>query len=221
MNTLTCAQVRELDRRASEEYRLPGIVLMENAGRGVVEVMGALGIDGPVVICLGSGNNGGDGLVMARHLDILGCQVALFHWHDAAKWHGDAATNRDIVMASGIRLEAMSAATSDAFQQAVDEAAWVVDAILGTGAGGNPRAPYDEVIRIANASQARRLAVDLPSGLDADSGVAGSPTFEADHTCTFVAAKPGLVARSAAAYVGELHVIDIGMPRQLLQSVAV
>lgn len=218
MNVLNCAQVRELDRLAIEQYGLPGIVLMENAGRGVVETMTALGIDGPVVICLGKGNNAGDGLVMARHLDLLGCETLLFAWNDPHQWQGDTAINRDIVQASGLQLYKLNESADDRFERALDEAAWVVDAILGTGATGAPRAPYDAVIRLANDCPARRLAVDLPSGLDADTGAASAPTFEADHTCTFVAPKPGLLAKPAAHYVGELHVIDIGLPRKLLHS---
>jgi NAD(P)H-hydrate epimerase len=95
----------------------------------------------------------------------------------------------------------------------------VVDALLGTGARGAPRAPLDTVVQELNRLPARRLAIDIPSGLDCDTGEAHQPAFRADHTCSFVAAKPGLVRPSARAYVGQLHVLDIGVPVTLLDQI--
>ncbi len=94
---------------------------------------------------------------------------------------------------------------------------WVVDALLGTGVKGSPRAPMDEFIRELNQLPARRLAVDIPSGLNADTGEAVESTFRADLTGTFVAAKPGLVQTVAAPFVGQLEIVDIGVPRGILQ----
>ncbi len=96
------------------------------------------------------------------------------------------------------------------------DTAWAVDALLGTGTRGAPRPPLDSAIRAMNQLPARRLAVDIPSGLDADHGQPSDPTVRADLTCTFVAAKPGLVAPLARPYVGQLHCVDIGVPRRLL-----
>src|SRR5690606_26468344 len=87
-------------------------------------------------------------------------------------------------------------------------AAWIVDALLGTGAVGDPRPPYDSVLEIANRQTARKLAVDWPSGLDCDTGAAGSTTFRADHTCTFVAQKPGIRDPQARGYLGQVHIVD-------------
>ncbi len=220
MNSLTREQVRRLDRLATEHYGVPGIVLMENAGRGVVEVMTSLDIDGPVVICLGKGNNAGDGLVIARHLDLLQHHVTLVTCSDPAQLAGDAGVNFRIAKSCGFEFVELDADTDLGVHlgSRFEEAGWIVDAILGTGAGGAPKAPYDRLIRLANESTARRLAIDIPSGLDCDTGEASNPTFKADHTCTFVAAKPGLLASAAAACVGELHIIDIGAPRQLVES---
>jgi NAD(P)H-hydrate epimerase len=215
---LSREQVRRLDQWAVEKYRVPSIVLMENAGRGVAETMCSLDIDGPVVILVGSGNNGGDGFVIARHLDLLNHEVQIVTATDPTKWQGDTLINFQIAQASGIPIcqlpesEAIAGTVTTLF----DAAAWIVDAIVGTGASGSLRAPYDQLIRLANESTARRLAIDVPSGLDCDSGEVTDPTFEADHTCTFVASKPGLVAPQAASYVGELHIIDIGAPRLLV-----
>jgi NAD(P)H-hydrate epimerase len=101
--------------------------------------------------------------------------------------------------------------------QTLANADWIVDALLGTGATGAPRAPLDQVIDLINASTARKLAVDIPSGLDCDTGEASSHCVRADHTCTFVAAKPGLVAEAASSWIGALHVLDIGAPARLLK----
>jgi NAD(P)H-hydrate epimerase len=95
-----------------------------------------------------------------------------------------------------------------------------VDAILGTGATGEPKSPYAEAIDHMNAGGIEIIAVDLPSGLDCDTGVTAKHTIRAAHTCTFVAAKPGLLVESAKAYVGQLHVLDIGAPRKLIDEVA-
>ena len=90
--------------------------------------------------------------------------------------------------------------------------AWIVDALLGSGAVGSPRPPFDTLIDWINAEPGKKLAVDLPSGLDCDTGVAGSPTVQADHTGTFVAKKAGFADPAAKAYTGEVHVLDIGIP---------
>jgi NAD(P)H-hydrate epimerase len=98
-------------------------------------------------------------------------------------------------------------------------AGWIVDAMLGTGAAGEPRPPLDTVIDQINGSGIPILAVDLPSGLDADTGDAARHTIRAAHTCTFVAAKPGLLAPGARQYTGEVQVLDIGAPRKLVEKV--
>ena len=102
---------------------------------------------------------------------------------------------------------------------ALSGAAWIVDALLGTGARGEPRPPLDVVIDRINASSAPKLAVDLPSGLDCDTGEAVAYTIRAAHTCTFVAAKRGFFAPRAERYTGQVHVLDIGAPRRLVEEV--
>jgi NAD(P)H-hydrate epimerase len=217
---LTRQQVRDLDRRAIEEFGVPGIVLMENAGRGVAETICQLGLPGPVVICCGKGNNAGDGLVIARHLENRDYNVRALLWAAPDELPPDAATNFRIVQASGIPLDVLGA---DGWQGVVEEAlataGTLVDALLGTGARGEPRPPLDAVIDRMNASGRPTVAVDLPSGLDCDTGEPARRTIRAGHTCTFVAPKPGLLATAAAPYVGLLHVIDIGAPRRLVASV--
>lgn len=213
-------QVRELDRRAIEDYGIPGIVLMENAGRGCVDTLCEIGISGPVVICCGGGNNAGDGFVMARHLDLRGKEVKVLMWSDPDRLTGDAATNYQILAKTDVPIVVLTAGSEpDELAREFSNADWIVDALLGTGTRGDPRPPLDQVIELANAASCKKLAVDLPSGMDCDTGHPAAPTFRADHTCTFVAAKPGLLAEAARPYVGQLHVLDIGAPGKLIDEV--
>jgi NAD(P)H-hydrate epimerase len=214
--TITCSQARELDRRAVEEFGIPGIVLMENAGRGVADTLSSLGMSGPVLICCGRGNNGGDGFVVARHLDLRGQRVRVLLLADPAKLEGDALSNYRVVVASGIPLAIVETAR---LPQELAGAGWIVDALLGTGARGEPRPPFDAAIDAINGSGVPVLAVDLPSGLDADTGQAAMHTIRAAHTCTFVAVKPGFLVPGAAAYTGQVHVLDIGAPRRLVDEI--
>ncbi len=97
---------------------------------------------------------------------------------------------------------------------------WIVDALLGTGATGEPKPPYDVAIRAINQAVQKVMAVDLPSGLDCDTGAAAQQTIVAERTCTFVAAKPGFLAAGADHFTGRVHVIDIGIPRRLIREIA-
>jgi len=234
MSALSRQQVREVDRRAIEEYGLSGLVLMENAGRGCAELLSQLihshpsplpkgeGIvRGPVAIVCGKGNNAGDGFVIARHLDIRGIGVKLLLLAAPDELRGDAAANFEIVKRMALPIADLSRMYADAaFAEEIDGAEWIVDALLGTGATGSPRPPFDAAIRQMNAATAKRLAVDLPSGLDCDTGEPAAPTFRADHTCTFVATKVGFANPRAVEYLGQVHVIDIGAPRQLIEEIS-
>jgi NAD(P)H-hydrate epimerase len=219
---LSRAQVRELDRRAIEEYGVPGVVLMENAGRGAAEVLRRLGPQGPVVICCGKGNNGGDGFVIARHLDNAGVAVRVLLFAPAAELTGDAAVNHQIVARAGLPLREFTCRPLNqaALRQELASAAWIVDALFGTGLRGALGSPWDEIITAINASPAQVLAVDLPSGLDCDTGLPLGPTVRAHHTVTFVALKQGFANPAASAWLGQVHVADIGAPRVLLPTTA-
>lgn len=209
---------RRVDHLAIAKYGLSGLVLMENAGRGAADVLCSRGIAGPVAVCCGRGNNAGDGFVIARHLELRGHSVRVLLWADPADLSGDAAANYAVLEKSGTPIVHFGAA-HNAGRLAVElaGAAWIVDALLGTGAAGEPRPPFDAVIDQLNASGVPILAVDLPSGLDCDSGEPAGHTVRAQVTCTFVAGKPGFYVSSAAPYVGQLHVLDIGAPRQVIE----
>ncbi len=226
---LSREQARRLDRLAMEEIGIPGIVLMENAGRGMAELLLRLGIRGPVVVCCGKGNNGGDGLVIARHLANAGTQVRILLFADPEKLPADARTNHGIVARTcaleqgrgGLTLEVLAGEVEDArLHEEMARADWVVDALFGSGLRGPVPSPFDRVIAAVNACSARVLAVDVPSGLDSDSGQPAGPTVRAHHTATVAAPKKGFLDPSAADWLGQVHVIDMGCPAALVAAAA-
>ncbi|MBW3600935.1 MAG: NAD(P)H-hydrate epimerase [Planctomycetes bacterium] len=218
-DVLTREQVREVDRRAVEELGMSSLVLMENAGRGCVDVLQRLGISGRVVVCCGKGNNGGDGFVIARHLELRGFATRVVLCCNADGLSGDALANYRILVKSDADIVQYGDEFNEPLlNETLDDADWIVDALLGTGAKGAPRAPYGEIISVLNERPAKKLAVDVPSGLDCDTGRPASVAFRADHTCTFVASKPGFLIDEAKPFLGQLHVLDIGVPTKLLRS---
>ena len=216
---LTRDEARALDRRAVGVFAVPGIVLMENAGRAMAELLLSLGVSGPVVVACGKGNNGGDGLVIARHLDIANVSVHVVLFDDPAEATGDAAINHAIVARTRIARTLLAGLGFDdvRLRGILHNADWVVDALFGSGLRGPVRPPYDRVIEAINASGAKILAVDIPSGLDADTGMTPGPTVRATHTATVVAPKRGFAAPEAFAWTGRVHVVGMGAPRELLE----
>ena len=223
MHPLSRAEVRNIDQRAINDFGLPGIVLMENAGRGAAAIMEKLlasqpPSNAPIAIACGPGNNGGDGFVIARHLTNAGHRVEVHLAADPARLQGDALTNYRVVAAMQIPIHPLLAGPDlDRLPPKLAAAPLIIDALLGTGATGQPRPPFDHIIRAINNARAASgslvIAIDLPSGLDCDSGQPADPTIRADHTITFVAPKLGFEAPAARDYIGTVHVADIGAPR--------
>jgi NAD(P)H-hydrate epimerase len=221
MRPLSRAEIREVDRRAIEDYGMSGLVLMENAGRGCVDTLLEIGCRGPVAVVCGKGNNAGDGFVIARHLELRGVPTKVILLFSPDELRGAAAANYAILIRSQTKVVDLSANFNlAAIQSELAGAEWIVDALLGTGSVGAPRYPLDAAIRAMNNAPARRLAVDLPSGLDCDTGEPAEPTIRADHTCTFVAPKLGFNAAQAAPYLGRVHILEIGVPRRLVEEIA-
>lgn len=217
MKLLTAAQMQEMDRRTIEEIGIPGAVLMENAGRGMTDRIHAKFINlapGPVLILAGKGNNGGDGYVIARHLIEKGWQVRTLVLAKREDIRGDARLNLGILENCGGAItfaptqEILAEATS-----AAPEPRLVVDALLGTGLTKAVKGKYAAAIDWINRSSAAVAAVDIPSGLDASTGKIHGCCVAADLTATFGFAKIGQVSYPGAGKVGELAVIDIGIPR--------
>lgn len=213
MYVLDRDSVRAVDRAAIAEYGIPGIVLMENAARALaVEALAMLPVaGGSVVIVCGSGNNGGDGWALARHLHNAGTGVAVAPLGEPREG-GDAAVNCRICRAMLIGEIAVD--DLPAQLQACD---LVVDAIFGTGLDRAVTGAAAAVIERINECGRPVLAVDVPSGLDCDTGRPLGNAVRATRTVTFIARKPGMDVEAAMAYTGHVVVGDIGAPVELLE----
>jgi len=219
---LTRAQVREVDRRAIEEIGIPGIVLMENAGRNAAALIAEWSKPGDyIAIVCGPGNNGGDGFVIARHLSNAGREVICLLAFEFDKLKGDALINYRVVQTMGLgSCITVSPVGIEVLTFHLRKSALVVDAMLGTGFSGEPRPPMDAAIRAVNAAERRVVAIDVPSGMDCDTGLAAGPCVKAWRTITFVAMKPGFLVPGAVQVTGEVFVADIGAPIRLIDEIA-
>lgn len=241
--TLTCAAVRELDRAAIEDWGVPSILLMENAGRACADhclkilrerAGAASAVDGTVLVLAGPGNNGGDGFVIARTLFNRGIPVRLFFVGAADKLASlslDTQTNarlwRELDPGTQIETVESAGAAGDITNglgvlktALAGQPSLIVDAMFGTGLVRELRAPWSAVVELANEAGARGapiLAVDIPSGLQGDTGQRLGAAIRATHTVTFVAAKRGLLQGEGPAHVGELVIAEIGIPRRLVR----
>lgn len=214
MKVITGETMQAIDRRAISEFGMPGLTLMENAGKGCVEEIvaaygGATGCKAAVVA--GKGNNGGDGYVIARLLREQGWQVAVLILARQDEIGGDARTNLD-------RLDEATLAFCpepeilDRYSQLLKEADVIVDAMLGTGLKNEVRGIYAKAAALVNDAGRPVVAVDIPSGIDANSGKVLGCAVRADLTVTFAFAKCGHVLYPGAEYTGRLVVVDIGIP---------
>jgi NAD(P)H-hydrate epimerase len=222
MKILNAAEMKEIDRRAIEEIGLPGPVLMENAGLQVFRFLQTLlpYCEGDkIVIVAGKGNNGGDGLVVARHLWNHGAapRVVLLSAKEEVK--GDAALNLRIAEKIGVPVdEVRSEADWSARKKLIKDASVIVDAIFGTGLAKPAEGLYAKAIEDINRADAFKLAIDIPSGLSSDSFEIIGPAVKADVTVTLAAPKIAHVLPPAENWVGELVVADISLPPQLFDN---
>lgn len=210
---LTREQVRSVDRIAIERYGIPGIVLMENAARAAAEAAREmLGGTGRVLILCGGGNNGGDGLAIARHLHNARVEVLIGLATRPSSYAGDALINWNITRAMNLR-------TMTATPELIRLRPWalIVDAVFGTGLAQAPRDPFPALADAVNQSDRPVLAIDVPSGLDCDTGEPLGACIRAKRTITFVAEKAGFAAPVAREYTGTVVVGDIGCPRELYE----
>lgn len=212
MKSLSVEQSRQIDWVAKDQGHIPGIVLMENAGRGITECL-LRHKPKSVLVCCGRGNNGGDGFVIARHLDQAGIPVRVILFANPGDLLGDAYMNYSMVYHSDIPFDVFQKIGEQGFQKQLEEVEWVVDALVGTGQKGALRAPFDMAARLINQSGKKVLAVDIPSGMDADTGEITEPTIKANLTVTMVTSKNGFSNPKAKANLGELEIVGIGLPR--------
>lgn len=219
---LSVARTRAVDRYAIEVLGIPGVVLMENAGRNAADLIerrlkiprSVRSAPKRIAIICGKGNNGGDGFVIARHLALRGYPVSIDFFGRTEDLAGDAAVNHAIVKRMGLPIRRLhDRRTLVAATRRWRKCAVIVDALLGTGFTGQVREPLASVITTINGLRGPLIAaVDVPSGLNADTGTADGPAIEADMTVTFVAAKSGYGQSTARKHLGRLHVVDIGAP---------
>ena len=214
---MTRDEVRAFDAWAINTLGISGVVLMENAGRSCAELIKDKLKDvagANVCIFCGTGNNGGDGCVIARHLINHGIQVAVVVCGDRDKIKGDAKINLDILERMGRPVELLNPSGGDIageVERFSNGAGVIVDSIFGTGLRGQLSDEYRRLIESINACNSPVLAVDIPSGLDCDAGESLGVAIRAAWTVTFVAVKKGFLSANAAQYTGEIFVASIGI----------
>lgn len=201
---LSIAQARAIDRDAVDRFGMPTVLLMENAARGAAEVARSLG-DRFVILC-GSGNNGGDGLAMARHLGFARCALYLLAEPDPQK-APDAALQQQILHRAGAALRIGVVPDPTGHSGAV----WI-DALFGTGLDRELRDPARSWVEVFNQAAGPKLSVDIPSGLHGDTGEVLGAACCADTTVTFVAKKRGMLTPNGEAHCGRIHVLPLGLP---------
>jgi len=221
MKLLKAEQMKEIDRRASNEYLIPSIVLMENAGLQTMDTILQL-LDDPagrkIVILAGRGNNGGDGLVVARHLLNADAQVSTFLLGAVEELSLDATINYKILeKMNGDIYPLRSDEDLDGFMLELLKADMIIDALYGIGFRGSLNPFESQVARLINWSPALVLAIDIPSGVEADTGQINGEAIKADYTVTFAAPKLGMIMEPGSDYMGTLTVADISIPKALLE----
>lgn len=208
---LTAGEMAEVDRAAIERFGMPVLVLMENAGVAVATAARAMlggSVEGRRISCqVGRGNNGGDGLVAARHLRNWGARVSVILGGSRAELHELPAKQMMILEKMGVRGEGPDAGLGGSDL--------LVDALLGYNARGDPKGPLAELIHGTNSSGVPTIAVDLPSGLDATTGEPSNPCVVAARTVTFAFPKTGFLNPKSRRSVGELYVADISVPEEI------
>ena len=231
MKVVTAAEMRNIDQNTIEDIGIPGIVLMETAGSEIVQkIVNYYPNAHRIGIFVGKGNNGGDGLVIARQLDHAGRDVSIFLVSPQDSFTEEAHINLEISKNLGLHIEEIL--TDTAFSDALGDKTstkiflhnnitscdLIVDAILGTGLRGDVRPHISNVINAINNLSIPTLAVDLPSGLDADTGNPLGTCIQADRTVTIGLPKRGLLVHPGAQHSGKLDVVDIGFPHQVIEA---
>lgn len=225
MKTVTAKQMQAIDRKAIKEYGIPGLILMENAGRGIAELifnqrMVSGGAAGAVCIFCGKGNNGGDGLVIARHLANRGFKVEVILFSPPETLKPDPAIHFNIVGKMGIPCQILDGNTTEKdFIRILGRTDLVVDALFGVGLEREITGVCRTAIEVANKMNKMILAVDVPSGLDSDSGQIHGVCVKAAVTATLGLPKTGLFSGRGPEMAGKICVIDIGIPAKAVSEV--
>jgi NAD(P)H-hydrate epimerase len=218
MKVTTVDEMRELDRRAISEYSIPEPILMENAGHAAFCVAHReIGVgDKSFVVLCGPGNNGGDGLVVARKLHSSGARVESFVLGDPREYRGSAKTNLEMLERSGSLVDTRP--SLEAIHRAIVDSDVVVDALLGTGLTREVGGVYAKIIEEVNRHGRQVLSLDIPSGVDGSTGQVKGVAVRADYTVTFGLPKRGLLLYPGAERIGRLFVTHISFPPALCET---
>jgi hydroxyethylthiazole kinase-like uncharacterized protein yjeF len=211
--------LRRADYLAGERYGIPVLLLMENAGRAVAEVAEQMlksGRGRRIVVCCGGGNNGGDGIAAARTLHQRGYNVDVWLLKDPAEWKGSVALHYKMAKRCGVRFKLFSRISERARRQTSSRANLIIDALLGTGIEGTIRNEYQRAIEAINAAKRPVVSVDIPSGMNADTGEPLGACVRATRTVTMAAPKLAMTRPVAHHLIGRVIVADIGIPPALL-----
>jgi NAD(P)H-hydrate epimerase len=219
MKIVTADEIKLLDRKATSEFKIPSLLLMENAARGLIDHIEAT--FGPVkskriVILAGRGNNGGDGLAAARHLRMRGAEAIVYLLSPIEKVEGDAKTSLDIWIETGGLLEVVGSFSWEGLKEDLQKSDMIIDALLGTGLSHPVEGNYAEAIAAINNARRRVISIDIPSGISSDTGEMLGIAVEADTTFVIALPKRGLFARAGLEHCGKWKVIDIGLPPALI-----
>jgi len=211
--------MREVDRRTIEEFGVPGAVLMESAGMRIAEfIFSRFPKESRIVVLTGPGNNGGDGLVAARLLAQVGYSVSLWSTVKSGGYKGDAALNDKFLLKTHFPYQRLSqSADIEQFGHDLNSADLLVDALLGIGTDRDVEGLLAELIAAINSNTVPVLAVDIPSGINADSGNIMGSAIKADWTVTFAAPKAGLMLYPGAGMAGEVVIGAINIPAALYE----
>ncbi len=210
---MTREESRQIDQAAVRELGLTGLLLMENAARAACDAILRMSITGNITIVCGPGNNGGDGFALARQLASVGEIPQVVLMTADKELADDTSFNRGVWLAAG--FDVLHADKSGQPREAVGELGendLIVDCLLGTGIRGAARPPFSEFIAAINSSAARVLAIDVPSGLDCETGAAAGEVVQANQTVTFVGMKVGYWNAAAKRFTGTIEVAPIGIP---------
>ncbi|GED16331.1 NAD(P)H-hydrate dehydratase [Aneurinibacillus migulanus] len=220
MYVVSAQQMRDIDRFTIEQIGIPSLVLMENAGVAVVREIEKRWPTGAVVVLAGSGNNGGDGLVIARHLLNKGRDVKVWLFGEVEKRSDDCKRQLEMIQNCGYAVNFWTQEGGEVVQTDMRQATVIVDALLGTGTKGELRSPYPFILEKLKDCSGAVLAVDIPTGVNSDTGEVARYTVQAAVTVTFAFPKWGHFSYPGADYVGELVVSDISIPLQVIDEFA-
>lgn len=222
---LTVKQMQEVDRVAVEEFGISTLMLMENASRNIAimarKMLGGSVANKKIIVLSHKGNNGGDGLGATRHLINFGAIIHCYLTTPPESLSPDSQVQYKILKNIGANITVFNLNIKPQLEKDLKQADLIIDALLGYNLKGAPRAPVDSVIKLANNSGKKILAVDVPSGLNADTGKAYNPTIKTHTTLTLALPKTGLLTEKAKPYVGDLYLADISIPQKVYRKLGI